>query len=245
MLIIRLYIIFLFAICFSCTTTLKVRSNLTYLRHSLSKDSTSNFIIYYPKGGFINSNSLHLKQSIEIYRADILKMMQEKEYTPKIEAFFFSIKNELNANLKTLAEAISFPKDNTAAFIFSRNFDSYSRHELSHIISINLWGNSALWIEEGFATLTDESFQRVDFHKQTKNMLNTKDYIPIENLFDNFKQYNRNWYKYVETASLLKFILEKYGIKGLKEVWKSKTLSIHGKSASVLVKEWFAMLEIN
>jgi hypothetical protein len=243
MLITRLNIILLFAMCLSCTRTLKIRHNLTYLRHSLKKDSTSNFIIYYPKGGFIDSNSVYLRRSIETYRADILKMMREKDYSPKIEAFFFSTKNEMNSNLKTLAEGISFPKDNTAAFIFSRNFSGYTRHELSHIISINLWGKSALWIEEGFATLTDESFQKVDFHKQTNNILNTKDYIPIETLFDNFKQYNGNWYRYVETASLLKFIIEKYDIEGLKKVWKSKTLFVDGKSANVLIKEWLAMLE--
>jgi hypothetical protein len=243
MLIRRLNIILLFAICSSCTRTLQIRHNLNSLRHSFKKDSTSHFIMYYPQGSFIDSNSIFLRRSIEAYRADILKMMRENDYSPKIEAFFFSTKNEMNDNLKTFAEGISFPKDNTAAFVFSRNFNGYTRHELSHIISINLWGRSALWIEEGFATLTDESFQKIDFHKQTKRILNTKDYIPIETLFENFKQYNGNWYRYVETASLLKFILEKYDIVGLKKVWKSKTLLVDDKLPNVLIKEWLAMLE--
>ncbi|MBC7887551.1 MAG: hypothetical protein H7Z13_06655 [Ferruginibacter sp.] len=149
----------------------------------------------------------------------------------------------MQLKLRSQSEGLSFPRDNIACFIYSRNFNGYTRHELSHIISINLWGKSALWIEEGFATLTDESFQTESFHKQTRNILNTKDFIPVELLFTKFNQFNGNWFRYVETASLLRFIKEKYGIDGIKTVWRNKALFLEDRSQDDLIKEWIKMLE--
>ena len=119
--------------------------------------------------------------------------MHETQYNKVIEAFFFPDKYSMNKALLTDAEGISFAKDNVCGYIFARKFNGYTRHELCHVFSINLWGRSETWIEEGFATLADEDFQTEDFHKQVKSLLGTDKFIGAEELFAHFNRYNGNW----------------------------------------------------
>lgn len=229
----------------SCTRTLTIRKNLNQIRKSWYKDSTTNFVLYFPLNTYADSTKVFLQKSIEKYRLEILALMQENNYSPKIETFFFPSKTLMNKTLLTNAEGISFASENVCAFTFAKQFNGYTKHELSHIFSINLWGRSATWIEEGFATLTDESFQTIDFHKQAKALLGTKDFIIPEDLFKNFNKYNGNWYRYVEAASMLKFIIDKYGIASVKQIWKTKKFETENIKEADLIKTWISHITNN
>ena len=234
-----------FLVASSCTRPLAIQKNLSQIRKIWHKDSTKNFVLYYPVNSYADSNKTYLQKSIEQYRLEILTLMQENSYSPKIETFFFLSKTSMNKALLTNAEGISFAADNVCAFIFTRQFNGYTKHELSHIFSINLWGRSATWIEEGFATMTDESFQTINFHRQAKALVGTKDFIKPEEIFKHFNNYNGNWYRYVEAASMLKYVLEKYGKETLKQIWKKRKYEIESTNQKDLINEWLTFLAVN
>ncbi|MEO8172043.1 MAG: hypothetical protein ABI581_03135 [Sediminibacterium sp.] len=226
----------------SSCKNIMIHKNLSRLRQTWNRDSLTNTTIYYQSGSFAETDRNFLRITIEQRRADILQIMGEKNYPARIDAFFFQEKHEMNEQLKTHGEGVAFAKDNVAAFTYSQGFEGYNRHELAHVISINLWGETSLWIEEGFATLTDEDRQTKDFHSQAAAILGTDKFIPIEKIFKGFRNYDGNWYRYVETASLLGFIREKYGIAALKQVWRNKRASFAEHAQKDLVAEWLAML---
>ncbi len=229
----------------SCTRTLTIRKNIAVLRKTWHVDSTANFVLYYPLNSYPDSNRAFLKKSIEQYRIDILSLMKEAGYHQKIEAFFFPSKPLMNKTLLTNAEGISFAKDNVSAFIFAKQFNGYTKHELSHIFSINIWGRSATWIEEGFATLADESFQSVNFHKQAKELMGTSNFINPEEIFKHFNNYNGNWYRYVEAASMLRYVMDKYGKQALNQIWNKRKYETENTKQGDLIKEWMSYLSTN
>jgi hypothetical protein len=218
--------------------TWKLNKNVARLKQTLPKDSVEGFVFYYEPNSFAATARPLIKKKLLVYKQEILALMQEKNYTPTIELFFFDSKEMMNKNFHKNAEGVSYAKDNRAVFIYSRNFNGFTKHEISHILTKNLWGNSALWMEEGLATLTDEDLQTENFHVQAKKILKTNDYIPLKKVMTGFNDYNGNWYRYVEAASFLNFIREKYGIAGLKQIWQAKKATITGKTTEDLIAEW-------
>jgi hypothetical protein len=227
----------------SCTENMIVHRSLSKFRHTWQHDSLTHTTIYYQPGSFAEANLDYLGKNIEKKRADILHMMGEADYPARVEVFFLSGKQEVEKYLKIPGEGRAYPKDNVAVFVYSADFRGYTRHELTHVISINLWGKSSQWIQEGFAALSDEDRQTKDFHSQAAAILGTDKFIPIENIFRRFEDYNGIWYRYVETASLLRFIREKYGNTALKQVWHNKHASWEGHTEKDIVAEWLGMLK--
>ncbi|MCC6369858.1 MAG: hypothetical protein IT236_02510 [Bacteroidia bacterium] len=228
---------------FSCQHAMLVNKGINKARTTMLSDECDGFKFYFQKNSLGDSARPFIKKQLIKYKQEILTIMAEKTFTPGIEAFFYSSKEQMNQALDTKAEGISFASKKVIAFVFSRQFSSLTRHEISHILSKNLWGASEIWIEEGFATLTDEDMQKQNFHQQCKALIGTPDFIDAYELFNHFNSFGGNWNRYVEAASILKFIKDAYGNDGLKEIWKKKRLQLKNKSEKQLLKEWMSVLE--
>lgn len=201
------------------------------------------FTYYFQKNSLADSAQAFIDRTLPQYRKDILDLMEEPAYPPRIEIFFFSTPAEYAYALNHKKHGVSLAIDQIACFIFSRIFQGYSRHEIAHVISINLWGPSALWMEEGFAAWADESFQDKDFHLQAKELLATDSFIAPKTLMKKFEKYDGEWRRFVEAASLLRFIKEQYGIAAIKSSWKAKTISIPGVTETEVLDAWMAFLK--
>lgn len=170
--------------------------------------------------------------------------MNVGHYDQIITVYFFDTKTQMNKVFSTHGDGISFAKSQLAAFVFSRTYNGFTKHEISHVLSINTWGGSALWIEEGFATLCDEDLQSIHFHAQAQKILETSDFIPIDRVMNRFKSYNGNWYRYVEAASLLKYMKEKYGHELFVQTWKTKKVQGHSNKANQIIDDWLQLIKL-
>jgi hypothetical protein len=219
------------------------QERLAPLRDQWHKTTTAHFICYTAKGTLADSALPFLHKKLEEYRLTILQMIGEPQYEPTIEVFFFDTPELFTYYIRKQAQGISYARQQLACFIFSRKFDGFSAHELAHIISINLWGPGALWMEEGLATLADESLQTKDFHQQAKELWKSGEWLDIQDVQKHFNRYDGQWRRYVVSASLLKYIQQQYGTRALKECWQPKKILITGVESAAVLDEWMKLVK--
>lgn len=218
------------------------QERLAPLRSQWHKTSTIHFVCYTSSGTLADSALPFLHKKLEAYRLDILQMMGEVQYEPVMEVFFFDSPEVFKAYIRKQAQGISYARQQLACFVFSRHFDGFTAHELAHIISINLWGGSALWMEEGLATLADEKLQSKDFHTQARELWQQGQWLSIEEVQEHFNRYDGQWRRYVVAASLLKYIQQQYGTASLQACWKAKKIAVPNVKADEVLKAWMKMV---
>jgi hypothetical protein len=219
------------------------QERLTPLRTQWHKSNTTHFICYTAPNTLADSALPYIHKKLEEFRQGILTMMGEASYEPVMEVFFFDSPEIFSAYIRKQAQGISYARQQVACFVFARRFDGFTPHELTHIISITLWGGSALWMEEGLATLADEQMQSKDFHAQARELWQQGQWLEIEEVQQHFNRYNGQWRRYVVAASLLKFIQQQYGTTALQACWKAKQVAVPGVSEKDVVQAWMKMIE--
>jgi hypothetical protein len=219
------------------------QERLQPLRSQWRKTTTAHFVCYTAPGTLADSALPYIHKKLEDYRLGILQLLGEPNYEPAMEVFFFDTPALFAQYIRKQAQAISYARQQIACFIFSRSFDGFTPHELAHIISINQWGGSALWMEEGLATLADEQIQSKNFHEQARELWQQGQWLEIEEVQKHFNRYDGQWRRYVVAASLLKYIQQQYGTATLEACWKAKEIAVVGVPEEKVVKAWMQMIK--
>jgi hypothetical protein len=223
--------------------TVYTQSRFKEIRRNYEQKAIPHFTYYFQKNSLADSAQYFIDSTLPQYRKDVLELMGEPTYPPRMEIFFFNTPADYAYALHHKKHGASLAVDQIACVIFSSIYQGYSRHEITHIISINLWGPSALWMEEGLAALSDESFQDADFHVQAKELLASDNFIEPKTLMKKFEKYDGEWRRYVEAASLLSFIRAQYGVKTLQSCWIAKTVAQPGITEEQVLEAWMAFLK--
>lgn len=129
-------------------------------------------------------------------------------------------------------------------FVYSDAIKANGAHEIMHIISINLWGNSESWIKEGLAVFSDDNWHGYNLHRLSKYLMSKKKLIPLKDLMRKFNSYN-NLITYPEAGSFVKFIYEEYGGDIVKAIWKKGRNAIPeiiGEDLKTIEQKWHEIL---
>jgi hypothetical protein len=125
---------------------------------------------------------------------------------------------------------------------------AYHTHELMHIISIGQFKGYAAeptdWIQEGIAVFADDPCMSYPIHSIAAYLLYTNKLASIDSLFYQFRNLP-DMAGYIQAGSLVKFILDKYGLENFEALWKEGVTGLEGitgKSKSRLEKEYLQYL---
>jgi hypothetical protein len=210
-------------------------------------DSTSTQLtIYYQADSWISENITDVYHRV-INRIESTKsFIGVNSYDSRIYLFIVDNREQMNELINRQTNGAAFPKHNIMTGIASNKVNSiYSNHEIFHIIAMNLWGASEIWINEGMAVYSDQYWRNIELYQLTKYLVDNNRYVPLKKLIKKFKSVD-TLTSYPLAGSFMKYLDKTYGREIVIKLWKtnSKNLKkITGKSIDDLEKDWLLKVQ--
>ena len=135
--------------------------------------------------------------------------------------------------------------DDLVFFVCNNNRRWQFKHELFHLISNRIWGNTlSRLLNEGSAVFADNKcYYDNPVYSITSYLIKVNKIYSVQSLIDNFdgKAAESETIAYIESAAIFKYLYEKYGPEKVKALWIkgfSGFKSIYGISTEEFEKEW-------
>ena len=123
--------------------------------------------------------------------------------------------------------------------------DPAERHELMHVVSMNLWGVNPLpdyWLREGLAVFATEQCHPGAIDSTARAMLANGRAKPLRTYRESFFTPGvDNYPAYLLNGSFVKFLFERGGLERLRELWAGGMVvveRVYGATAESLEDEW-------
>lgn len=166
------------------------------------------------------------------YIKDNLQILGESELKDSIEIIFVDDKKEMYKYTSLHVSGTVFDADKSLVFCVYDENRMPLKHELMHIISTKKWGRDVIiWLSEGLATYADASFSCDNYSLEEKYVafLQKDKLVPVDSLILNFhgniftEDFNNNINKirYYQSAYIVQYLIEEFGIHKIKELWLS------------------------
>ena len=206
------------------------------------KDSTEDFTALGEQG-VINKNNLnqYLLQAQDV-KKELLNILNESSYPDKLNLHFVKDRKTLAQLTNYEANGYTNVYTGDIYFVYKPPRAIPVRHELMHALSWRLWGDAKeFWLSEGICIWASRC--RYNLHS-IANRLNTKNALqPFDTLVKNFDF--RKLEPQLQSASMVQYIADKYGLNILKRFWKeglAASNSIIGISLKELEQQWTAFI---
>ena len=177
---------------------------------------------------------------------DNLALLGATEYAPHIHLFYVATREQYQritggpgtGFTVAWAQAVTLlaPPEET---------DPAERHELMHVVSMNLWGVNPLrdyWLREGLAVFATEQCNPGAIDSTARAMLADGRAKPLRTYRESFFTAGvDNYPAYMLSGSFVKFLVERGGHDRLREIWAGGVAvmpQVYGATADSLETEW-------
>jgi hypothetical protein len=204
--------------------------------------TTDHFTIYYEANSATVPRLDGIKKSIEASRTSVLGLIQVKEFPDRIHVFLVDSRPRMKDLMGAEQFGGAIAKIRVVFAVVNATNNGCSTHEFCHVIASATWGKPERWIDEAFASFSDERWRNRDM--LAARLAAQGRLLPLRTLADDFLKHPEG-VTYIESASFLGFVIERYGMEKFKDVWKGgfKSLSkVLGRSVPDLEAEWRASL---
>jgi hypothetical protein len=213
---------------------------------------TEHFRLYTEPGTYAARHLRDVGERAERAWRDDLALIGEHAYQPRINIFYFESKARMDSIFNMRGEGLTYPEAQLVMLVMSPT-DSIpgDRHEIMHVISMNLWGWNAeqdVWQREGLANVASmpewpytidamAAQARRDGDQRTVADLTGPKFFDGERI-DHFRAY-------MLASSFVEFLLLAGGVDKFRELWQQglgATHAIYGYDLSELARQWEATL---
>jgi hypothetical protein len=185
---------------------------------------------------------VQLEEVAQRARGSILQMLGASDYQPTIHVFFVESIERMKQLIGSEVIGRSRPTQH-AVFCVVAPFSELSlKHELTHEIATNLWGQAEHWLEEGLANFAVDNKSSL-MKRQCLAMMQSRQWIPLKKLVS--PGWESSSYSpddtYPELGGFVEYLYETYGLSRLQQIWKDGSKSIrkvYGKSLSKLQSDY-------
>ena len=211
-----------------------------------NSDSTRpDLYLYTEKDSYPEQYISILMDRIQRHILKTCEFMGIEEYDRDVHYFVVGSRKKMALLLGYETNGGANYKENYLTAIYSDNIKSvFSNHELFHLMAMNLWGTTEVWINEGMAVYSDDNWHGYDLHEISKYLMDQNKFIPLNSISKKLRKYD-SMVTYPLLGSFTKFIDEKYGRETLMLIWKNgkkKMKRSIGKDIADLEQEWLEML---
>ncbi|HZH66647.1 MAG TPA: hypothetical protein VEY10_17280 [Flavisolibacter sp.] len=227
-----------FPVLLSCslnTAEKKVATNDTDWTH----DSTAHFKLHAQKEVRSKDSLKALGTRLEVIQQQLLAIMKETKAI-SLEVYFLKDRETLTSYTGFPANGYTDATKGIIYFVDKAPFHLSLRHEMMHALSWRLWGNpKGYWLSEGNAVFASGNCAGYDLHILAHQISKQNKMVPFQTLVDDFDF--RALEPSLQSASLVKYIYDTYGIAALKAFWQKglqESINIIGIPAPVLEKNW-------
>lgn len=217
-------------------------------RYLPSKIETNHFIIFTDKGISIKDRFI-LALLHEYYFEQVEQKLEEK-YPEKIISYIFKDRNQKGYLFGAVRAEVAKPWLGQI-FVSYESIEKTLKHEIAHVVASNfgrtifkISKNANPALTEGLAMFVENNFDNYDLDYVAFLYLSSKKPLELEKLFENisfFSSYSS--IGYVLTGSFLKFLIENYGLKRVKDLYYNANFElVFNKSIGELEKEYLKYL---
>jgi hypothetical protein len=208
--------------------------------------ATEHFRLHFEPNALAETRIEDLKRWQEKAFASNLQLLNLGDYSFQTDIFIVASRERMKQLIGNETNGVAFPSTKVICFIFNEKINASGSHELMHVMAIRAWGGKPkTWINEGFATYSDDIWYGYKLHDLNKYLLQEKKLIPLEKLIENFRGY-ADMVTYPQAGSFVKYLYEQYGVEKVKDLWKSGAVKdvkrVLGKDVATLEKEWHSKL---
>jgi hypothetical protein len=201
-------------------------------------NSTEHFTIYYEAGSATEPRLKEIVASVEASRASVLRLMQQEDFPDKIHVFLVDSKSRMKDLMGATPYGGAIAKIRVVFAVVNSTNNGCSTHEFCHVIAAATWGKPERWIDEGFASYSDERWRNRD--EIVAQLAAQNRLLPLKTLAKDFLKHPDE-VTYYESASFLGFVIERYGWDKFKRIWRGGYKSIPkvlGRSIADVEAEW-------
>lgn len=205
---------------------------------------TRRFTIYYEVGSHASHHLGFIRESAEAAVDRALQLLDEAEYERGTRLFMVSTRDRMKtlvgARYKGLAEA----HDDALLLVFNEDVRPYFRHEIMHVISINLWGDPIPWIREASAVYADGNCLSYEnpMHTISAYMMGEDLLFSLDEIINTFEGCARenDLVAYLQAASFFEYLVDRFGMDNMKRLWLNATEieATLGVPLEELEKDW-------
>lgn len=228
-----------------------VRSD--YLRQVFSLDTLpfisvnhGIFRLYFSADSYVASNLPEIKMQLDDALSRALEILGTPVYRQGINILFFNSVEEMKVVTGIRAMGgVAYPEDHLAFFPYTEGRRFQLRHELFHVISVNLWGPpTCRLMMEGSAVFADNQCH-IENPIPTINAyyLKYNELYPVDSLLNQFDILAQasDVKVYLQSAGIFKYIYDRFGYEKTKALWREgfgKIEELLGVSVEGLQKDY-------
>ena len=207
-------------------------------------NTTEHCTIYYEASSATVPRLSEIASSVEASRTSVLRLIQEPAFPDRIHVFLVDSKSRMKDLMGSTPYGGAIAKIRVVFAVVNATNNGCSTHEFCHVIAGVKWGKPERWIDEGFASYSDErwrSRETIVARLAAQGRL-----LPLETLAKDFLKYP-DTVAYNQSASFLGFVIERYGWDKFRAIWRGGFKSIPkvtGRGVDQLEKEWRATLPV-
>ncbi len=207
-------------------------------------ESTSHFTIYYEADAPAQKLLDPIKKDAEASLTHVLYLLNEHSYNEQLHLFVVSSRARMRKLVGRETNGAAFYDTGVLAFIVSENRRLGARHELLHVVAMNLWGVPEVWINEGLAVYADDHWHGHDLHALAHHLDGKDRLLSLDDLIERFRRHD-DLITYPEAGSIVKYLYEEYGFEAVKVLWDQGGGAVEeatGRTLSELEAEWLTVV---
>jgi hypothetical protein len=208
---------------------------------------TPQFRFYYEADTYAARHFAELRQGAEEARLHALKLLGEKHYAPIIDLFYLDSREKMIPALGAQPAGWSEHQSNTVLLACNENIRPFHRHEIMHVLSMNLWKMPPLleaWLLEGLAVYADGPCGGYSLHEMAAHLQRENKLVSLHSLVYRFHKQS-DLRAYMQSGSFVQFLYETYGRENFRRLWEHGVThlpEITGKTYREAEMEWRAFL---
>ena len=210
-----------------------------------SEVRTAHFTIHYEPeasgAGRLDEVGRDAEESLD----HILRFLGEDGYERPLDLFIVPSRERMVDLLGVQTNGIAFPETGVLVFLVNDGFRISARHELLHVVAMNVWGKPDLWVNEGVAVCVSDVWYGHPLHGLARHLQEGEHRIPLTELTQKFEKQDDR-ISYPLAGSFVQFIEESWGRNGVRAAWDGGMDGLTrftGKSAKQLEDGWIETLD--
>lgn len=209
---------------------------------------TPHFRFYYEANTYAAQHFAELRQGAEEARLHALEILGEKNYAPIIDLFYLDSREKMIPALGSQPTGWSEHQSNTVLLACNENLRPFHRHEIMHVLSMNLWKLPPLlesWLLEGLAVYADTPCAGYGLHEIAAHLQRENKLVSLHSLVLRFHK-QTDLRAYMQSGSFVQFLYETYGREKFRRLWERGVThlpQITGKGYRETEMEWREFLK--
>jgi hypothetical protein len=162
---------------------------------------------------------------LEQIRAENLRFLGMTDYPYPIHVFYITTREQIKQVSGASFRAMADIPSRTMFMVIPHNRNEYiERHEMMHVLSENIWGQSfgfggSPWLTEGMATCAGGTLGGYTIDAIASHIMHHEKYVVLDSLCTRFRDY-KELVKYPLAGSFMGYLLKHYTLSRVRKLWK-------------------------